>query len=76
MHCHTKFTRPSLNCHGAFLSFTQENAGPPQVFLTPTGGGLGLALPWGLLSDMEERPCSTTNKRVRWTGALSTTRRA
>jgi rare lipoprotein A len=25
----------------------QENAGPPQVFLTPTGGGLGNARPWG-----------------------------
>ncbi len=25
----------------------QEDAGPPQVFLTPTGGGLGKARPWG-----------------------------
>ncbi len=26
---------------------TQEDAGPPQVFLTPSGGGLGAARPWG-----------------------------
>jgi uncharacterized protein (TIGR00369 family) len=26
---------------------TQEGAGPPQAFLTPTGGGLGAAQPWG-----------------------------
>jgi hypothetical protein len=26
---------------------SQENAGPSQVFLTPTGGGLGTAQPWG-----------------------------
>ena len=26
---------------------TQGNAGPPQVSLTPTGGGLGEAQPWG-----------------------------
>jgi general stress protein 26 len=26
---------------------SQGNAGPPQVFLTPTGGGLGAARPWG-----------------------------
>ncbi len=25
----------------------QGNAGPPQVFLTPSGGGLGAARPWG-----------------------------
>ena len=27
---------------------SQGNAGPPQVSLTPTGGGLGKARPWGL----------------------------
>ncbi|MFT3776976.1 MAG: serine/threonine protein kinase [Ottowia sp.] len=26
---------------------SQENAGPPQVFLPPSGGGLGTAQPWG-----------------------------
>jgi hypothetical protein len=26
---------------------SQGNAGPPQVSLTPTGGGLGAARPWG-----------------------------
>jgi membrane peptidoglycan carboxypeptidase len=26
---------------------SQGNAGPPQVSLTPTGGGLGVARPWG-----------------------------
>ncbi|MCZ2088966.1 MAG: AAA family ATPase [Burkholderiales bacterium] len=26
---------------------SQENAGPPQVFLTPPGGALGAAQPWG-----------------------------
>jgi len=29
------------------LGVSQENAGPPQVFLTPSGGGLGTAQPWG-----------------------------
>ncbi|OYV01329.1 MAG: hypothetical protein CFE45_05325 [Burkholderiales bacterium PBB5] len=26
---------------------SQGNAGPPQVSLTPAGGGLGAARPWG-----------------------------
>ena len=29
------------------LSGSQGNAGPPQVSLTPAGGGLGAARPWG-----------------------------
>jgi serine/threonine-protein kinase HipA len=29
----------------------QENAWPPQVFLSPSGGGLGAAQPWGRLQD-------------------------
>lgn len=29
---------------------SQRNAGPPQVSLTPAGGGMGAARPWGALN--------------------------
>jgi hypothetical protein len=33
--------------HVELTTLSQGNAGPPQVSLTPAGGGLGTAQPWG-----------------------------
>ena len=35
--------------HVELTTLSQGNAGPPQVSLTPSGGGLGTAQPWGHL---------------------------
>ena len=37
----------SLSTSAPAASASQGNAGPPQVSLPPTGGGLGVARPWG-----------------------------
>ncbi len=38
--------QPSLHPAVRAAAASQGNAGPPQVFLTPSGGGLGAARPW------------------------------
>jgi hypothetical protein len=43
---------------------SQGNAGPPQVFLTPTGGGLGAARPWGRSESLGMRIINLDGLRI------------
>jgi G3E family GTPase len=52
----------------------QENAGPPQVFLTPSGGGLGADQPWGRAQENAGPPRTGTLRPVAATLAPAASR--